>query len=632
MASYALASNITYKPNTRLIKLQSAPIVYSVSRCGVLHPLGSESVAAVLFGSTWTKNVDDLSDAFFPSYTVGATIQTVADYTATSISTISENICTLAERDALLALPSSNTNTPAVNNNINTNTNSNTNGNTNSNTNTSTNTNTVTPPVTNATATVTINQQVTTNPNASKLFGANFDGRTSIDMPNSKNKGGYYDYKTGLILPAVAPMWDPIHFHTLRYPASPANVFDWKGTVKPKYAVNFTGQVRTLAFGFDEFMDMAKNKGIAPADIQITINIHSIPTATDPLQNAADWVEYANAPNNGSNPGGGTDWAAVRGANGHPNPWGIELWNIGLEPWSDLEYKIDPVPYLAVAVPIIDAMRQIDPTIKILIPAGGTASVSASRRAAMTTWDTTIINSPLLKGKIYGLTPHYYYDNNVSGGTIPRGVAAIEGALDLLIQQIGSTGLKIVIGEQSHTITTNNNIPVGDPNIATQWSGVIVNADFLMMASQKTAVERTEFFTYGVPISAWHPIRENPDGSYTLMPVGTFHQMIGDLFYDRALSVSASFPKASDGNAYAIRAGAFQSPSGATSIFVVNRDPGTDHTVQIQGMVGKTVTRARLLTASSLTAETFQTTTLSVTNTNNPISVPRSSVLILELN
>ena len=38
------------------------------------------------------------------------------------------------------------------------------------------------------------------------------------------------------------------------------------------------------------------------------------------LADAADLVEYCNAPNNGSNPNGGTDWAAVRAQNGHPQP------------------------------------------------------------------------------------------------------------------------------------------------------------------------------------------------------------------------------------------------------------------------------------------------------------------------
>src|SRR5690606_26762999 len=38
------------------------------------------------------------------------------------------------------------------------------------------------------------------------------------------------------------------------------------------------------------------------------------------------------APNDGSNPGGGTDWAAVRAKNGHPEPYNIRYWEFGNEP------------------------------------------------------------------------------------------------------------------------------------------------------------------------------------------------------------------------------------------------------------------------------------------------------------
>jgi len=46
---------------------------------------------------------------------------------------------------------------------------------------------------------------------------------------------------------------------------------------------------------------------------------------------AADLIEYLNSPNNGSNPNGGVDWAAVRAANGHPEPYGIKSFEIGNE-------------------------------------------------------------------------------------------------------------------------------------------------------------------------------------------------------------------------------------------------------------------------------------------------------------
>ena len=46
---------------------------------------------------------------------------------------------------------------------------------------------------------------------------------------------------------------------------------------------------------------------------------------------AADWVEYCNAPNDGSNPRGGVDWAAERARNGHAAPYGVKYRELGNE-------------------------------------------------------------------------------------------------------------------------------------------------------------------------------------------------------------------------------------------------------------------------------------------------------------
>jgi hypothetical protein len=43
---------------------------------------------------------------------------------------------------------------------------------------------------------------------------------------------------------------------------------------------------------------------------------------------AADWVEYCNAPYDGSNPNGGTDWAAQRAADGSPDPYYLGEYNV----------------------------------------------------------------------------------------------------------------------------------------------------------------------------------------------------------------------------------------------------------------------------------------------------------------
>lgn len=74
LASLPLGGNVTYKPGSRLVKLESLPQVYAVEKGGVLRWVQSPTVAKQLYGSNWAKTVHDLSDAFFTNYKVGEPI------------------------------------------------------------------------------------------------------------------------------------------------------------------------------------------------------------------------------------------------------------------------------------------------------------------------------------------------------------------------------------------------------------------------------------------------------------------------------------------------------------------------------------------------------------------------------
>lgn len=80
LAAITIGGNVTYRPGVKMIKIQSDPTVYAIGHGGVLHAIGSEALAACLYGSTWNKQIDDLSDAFFVNYTVGSAISACAQY------------------------------------------------------------------------------------------------------------------------------------------------------------------------------------------------------------------------------------------------------------------------------------------------------------------------------------------------------------------------------------------------------------------------------------------------------------------------------------------------------------------------------------------------------------------------
>jgi len=73
LASVPLGGNVTYKPGTRLVKITTDPTVYAlIRRRTARHRLGER--ATQLYGSAWNKSVDDIPDAFFVNYHVGAAI------------------------------------------------------------------------------------------------------------------------------------------------------------------------------------------------------------------------------------------------------------------------------------------------------------------------------------------------------------------------------------------------------------------------------------------------------------------------------------------------------------------------------------------------------------------------------
>ena len=80
MAAIALGTNVTYRPGVRMVKFISVPKVYAVDRFGELHWVKTEAIATALYGSTWNRKIDDLSDAFFGNYEFGDDITTADDF------------------------------------------------------------------------------------------------------------------------------------------------------------------------------------------------------------------------------------------------------------------------------------------------------------------------------------------------------------------------------------------------------------------------------------------------------------------------------------------------------------------------------------------------------------------------
>jgi alpha-N-arabinofuranosidase len=149
-----------------------------------------------------------------------------------------------------------------------------------------------------------------------------------------------------------------LRMSVMRYPGGNfASGYHWRDGVGPREG---RPTVRELAWqsiepnqvGTDEYMQLCHQMGWAP---MLTVNL-----GTGTPEEARDWVEYCNAP-------AGTRYAAMRVANGHPDPYGVGLWCLGNE--MDGPWQLGHVPaeqYAVRAQQAAKMMKDLDPAIELV--------------------------------------------------------------------------------------------------------------------------------------------------------------------------------------------------------------------------------------------------------------------------
>lgn len=488
------------------------------------------------------------------------------------------------------------------------------------------------------TSTTTIDVNSVLMPNSKFLFGITMDSRTGM-LANNGTSIGYFN-PNGTLIPQVDPLFSDFPVSSLRYPGNGIGVgFNWKKSTGLPAAsrpiqdlLGNLGPAQAVEFGFDEFMAWTESKGVSPEDVQIMVSIYDSAVVwqdsiqirqaiANIVQHNADWVEYANAPNDGSNPGGGIDWAAIRSANGHDAPYGIKTWNMGNEPWASHEFGATTTgcdTYLSIIPPIIDAMLAIDSSIHISLATVGT-SVNSN------TWHSRILNSHLVaSGKIYALSPHAF---PVESGTVTK-VSNFVSIYSDLADSCEVHGLKMILGDYAQGIPQQNPTPA-QKDIAMQWEGTILAADFLMGMSKMSNLERVNFWVYGMPSAVWHPIRL-AGGTYTLMPVAQMYKKMAPLVLDHSVQTVNTSSLGSDGNPYGVNSSAFASSDlSQVNVIAVNRDLVDTHTFQINGITNYNLQNAKLMSATASTDEIIIETNVNP-DANGNFTIPPMSILILE--
>ncbi|MGA2406084.1 MAG: hypothetical protein ABSF81_04955 [Bacteroidales bacterium] len=134
--------------------------------------------------------------------------------------------------------------------------------------------------------------------------------------------------------------------------------YDWRDGIgdpdkrAPRYDYSRIPTIETNDVGTDEYMTMVKLLGIDP---YIVVNI-----GLGDAFSAAQWVEYVNGSKD-------TSMGKIRAANGHPEPYNVKIWGIGNEMYGQWQVgHMDINHYVIKHKMFADAMRKVDPTIKIV--------------------------------------------------------------------------------------------------------------------------------------------------------------------------------------------------------------------------------------------------------------------------
>ncbi len=235
----------------------------------------------------------------------------------------------------------------------------------------------------------------------------------------------------------------------IRYPGGNfASGYHWEDGIGPH-------DLRSLRFdqawkseesnhvGTDEFMAFCQRAGAQP---YLVVN-----DATGSPEEAARWVAYCNEGPQG-------EQGRRRASNGHPEPYNVRLWGVGNEVWGRWQIgHTSATQYAARIRPIIEAMRAVDPTIKIV--AVGDKILSDSHDDPGRQWNETVLASA---GDLINYLSFHIYQPDLSGWqeyvdsnelfrTVCAAPLAVEKVIQRLAEQIkhstAGRGIKIALDE-----------------------------------------------------------------------------------------------------------------------------------------------------------------------------------------
>ena len=187
------------------------------------------------------------------------------------------------------------------------------------------------------------------------------DGSVQIDAVSLMSKTGI---DLGGFRPDILKAVKDLHPTCLRWPGGGyAAQYDWKWGIGPqeerqRWAHWMWMDYDQNCFGTDEFIRFCREVGTEPVIVVSVAFERPASEYKEILENACNWLRYCNEPATG-------EWGRLRAQNGHPEPYNVKYWEIDNEMW---EMGIER--YEKCVRDFSEAMREIDPTIKIIACGG----------------------------------------------------------------------------------------------------------------------------------------------------------------------------------------------------------------------------------------------------------------------
>jgi alpha-L-arabinofuranosidase len=213
--------------------------------------------------------------------------------------------------------------------------------------------------------------------------------------------GGIYDPgspladERGLRRDVLAALRE-LNFRTIRYPGGNfLSAYRWLDGVgprdqRPRRRDLAWQSIESNQFGTHEFMDFCREINTEP---MLGVNL-----GTGTIQDAADLVEYCNAPV-------GTQYADLRAAHGQAEPFGVRYWCLGneMDGWWQLGH-LEAAEYGHKAREAAKMMRWHDPALKLI--SCGSASTWVPTYPE---WDRTVLE--ICWDQVDYHSMHYYAEN-----------------------------------------------------------------------------------------------------------------------------------------------------------------------------------------------------------------------------